>query len=1474
MKKRYGGAAVLYSVLIDVLQATDTYLRALDEVQSREKQSSVVEKAGRLGDAFKKLVDLGTIAAELDPTGGAKVAFAICTVAWKHLEEQEKQDEDLNTLVRKIERMVPSVNLVKGIADDHLKKTVTDMLHLIEDVSLFILDYRSGSSIGRALSAVVRSGVQEQAQEFITQFSDLKEEFDRRKSDQILLTTKNQELNVKLEKLEPVDKAGYNPDAQCLHGTPVNLIDELTAWALASSSGPFFAWLHGPAGFGKSSIAASVCHRLDGQHALSSSVFCKRDSPALHNPSRVLATIVYDLALRWKSYKDLVVEVVDEDPQLHLRHLQRMCDMLVRQPLQRGALKQQPGGNLVIVVDALDECGDTNTRRQLLACLRSLSQLGPWLKLVVTSRPDPDIQQFFKQGRADWFTEYDVLQYDASGDIQLFVKERFDNMAGEKWIQDEVDQISERAGGVFVWARTACEFIKSGYDKRDRFNRVLANSPLADIDALYTTAIKASVPDLAEDNIRYLRQCLGAVVVTATRIPLSTANLALLLHGRVSQSTLKGVVEGLASVLHIDKTNDEAVRIFHPSFMDYITDQARSKDLWIDLAEQNTVVAECCLRLLTEGGLKFNMCDLETSDQFNSDVLDLDARVYKVFRPHLSYSCLYWSSHISGARVESLESSIRRFLLGRKMLYWIEALSLLGKLSTALASLQELMACCAPGKLQDCRTAANDAYRFVLSFYDAISTSTHHLYLSALAFAPGDSGIAQRMRRLFPKLLHVTEENQGWSSCLRTISGTSRFLSVAFSSDSHRIVSGCWDGTLHIWDTETGNAALEPLTGHSELVTSVAFSPDGRWIVSGSFDKTIRVWDAETGEARLGPIHGHLDRVHSIAFSPDSRRIISGSDDKTVRVWSTETGEAVLHPLEGHLEAVMSVAFSPDGRRIVSGSLDKTLRVWDAETGEPVLQPLSGHSSAVLSVSFSSDGRWIVSGSWDRTVRMWDAKTGNVLLQPLTDHSENVESVVFSPDCNRIVLGSWDTKILVFDSHTGSLVQTLSDHSGPVTSVAFSSDRRRLASGSYDMTVRIWDVVDDHKAETTGQVQTHSGHTQLVYCVAYSPNGRYIASGSNDTTVRIWDAETGDAVFKEFEGHTNGIRSLAISPDSRRVVSGSEDNTVRVWDAETGKAAFDPLQGHTDTVTCVVFSHDGRLIASGSVDQTIWIWDAKTGQQALGPLIGHSDDLSAVVFSLDSQRVLSYSSSERVHIWDVKTGTARITPLEGYLKADHGKADHGEAAFSTDGRRIVLVSYSSIDIWDTETGDLILHAASQGHKYAPDLVVFSPDGHWIASASFWEQEVCIWSVETGEPVLESLLGHTDALTSVAFSPDNRRLVSGSFDATVRIWDVQRHTMSSVHTPKYITGTDIRILPSHEGDERVLVHNAQLARNTDRDRLGWVTSIEGKPLIWLPPERRDVDDSLICVPPMKASRRGVIDFTNFVHGESWRSIVDE
>lgn len=286
-----------------------------------------------------------------------------------------------------------------------------------------------------------------------------------------------------------------------------------------------------------------------------------------------------------------------------------------------------------------------------------------------------------------------------------------------------------------------------------------------------------------------------------------------------------------------------------------------------------------------------------------------------------------------------------------------------------------------------------------------------------------------------------------------------------------------------------------PLIGHNESVLSVVFSWDGTKIVSGSADMTVRVWDAVTGMVQtvMSERRGHTSRVLSVAISRDGSRVASGSADKTVRVWKLPTGE-VERVLEGHTDYVRSVALSSDGTRVISGSDDKTIRVWDASTGE-VKMILTGHGDYVRAIALSGDGSRIISGSDDKTARVWDSKTGT-LQRVLEGHRHYIVAVASSNDGSQIVTGSLDNTVRVWTAQTHKVLE---GHTNNVYAVAVSGDGSRIISGSVDKSVRLWDG-------SLGKVQSVlEGHAGTVNAVAISRDGRQVASGSDDKSIRVWD---------------------------------------------------------------------------------------------------------------------------------------------------------------------------------------------------------------------------------------------------------------------------------------------------------------------------------------------------------------------------------
>jgi WD40 repeat protein len=240
---------------------------------------------------------------------------------------------------------------------------------------------------------------------------------------------------------------------------------------------------------------------------------------------------------------------------------------------------------------------------------------------------------------------------------------------------------------------------------------------------------------------------------------------------------------------------------------------------------------------------------------------------------------------------------------------------------------------------------------------------------------------------------------------------------VATQPDGRRAISASDDGTLRVWDSETGRT-LRTLEGHTGSVDAVAIHPDGRRAISGSRDATLRVWDLETGKT-LRTLEGQRGYSHSIeawakqldlrgtysvtavAVTPDGRNAISALEDTTLQVWDLETGQ-MLRVLEGHMGSVTAVALTPEGRQAVSASEDRTLRVWDLGTGQ-TLYTLEGHTGQVHDVAVTPDGRHAVSASGDRTLRVWDLLSAREIAT-FTGECRML-SCAFAPDLHRIIVG-------------------------------------------------------------------------------------------------------------------------------------------------------------------------------------------------------------------------------------------------------------------------------------------------------------------------------------------------------------------------------------------------------------------------------------------------------------------------------------
>jgi WD40 repeat protein len=273
--------------------------------------------------------------------------------------------------------------------------------------------------------------------------------------------------------------------------------------------------------------------------------------------------------------------------------------------------------------------------------------------------------------------------------------------------------------------------------------------------------------------------------------------------------------------------------------------------------------------------------------------------------------------------------------------------------------------------------------------------------------------------------------------------------SVAFAPDGCRALSGGADGTVRLWDLETGNILRQ--FPHGAWIWSVAFSPDGRSALSAGRDGIAHLWDFKTGEERRR-LEGHGNPVGSAVFSPDGRFALTGGDDKTMRLWDLETGR-MKRLFRGHEDCFRVVAFLGDGRRAVSGSHDRTVRIWDLESGQE-MRCLRGHEREVHCLAVSPDGHRVLSGSRDFTLRLWDVESGELVRR--IDGPREVSWVAYSPDGRRALSVSWDHAVRLWDLETGQRLHVFESTAKDSAAVAFSPDGRLALSGGTDGIIRLW----------------------------------------------------------------------------------------------------------------------------------------------------------------------------------------------------------------------------------------------------------------------------------------------------------------------------------------------------------------------------------------------------------------------------------
>ncbi|CAE6526684.1 unnamed protein product [Rhizoctonia solani] len=1051
----------------------------------------------------------------------------------------------------------------------------------------------------------------------------------------------------RLEALQPVKDATYDSKLsatvgrrKCTKGTRKYVLENMNKW-LYDQDAPRVYWMNGMAGTGKTTIACTYSEQLEHHQLLAASFFCTRSSADCRNPTRIIPTIAYQLAHYSIPFQLALYEILGKEPDAGSKTMEKQFERLLRDPLLK--VKEAMPSNLVVVIDALDECEDPNSVEALLGVLfRHASDMS--LKFLITSRPEPEIYKRMTthtQSRAV-FHLHDIEASLVQADIALYLQEE---LAFMSLTPTQISQLVHQSGSLFIYAATLVRYIQSGERRSDparRLQSVLTMTPEAtrrhaQIDALYTTVLGTALneEEMEKDEMEDIRVVLRTVLLAQEPINVETVAI---LAGIDDPRRVMSALQPLRSVLHQSEQTG-LVSTLHASFPDFMFNTERSGMYFYDILEHSQVLAERCFRIMREQ-LRFNICALESSFVCDDEVEGLDERIKSNISPTLAYACRYWGSHMGlASKSENLLMMVREFISDR-LLFWMETLSLRREVSMGLDTMLKTQRWLNQAALASSELAVmvEDACNFVTSFAGSpVSRSTPHIYISCLPFCPRSSVVHKHYWNRTHGLMELDGSLMGHkeSAALAVWNIDSEVTSLAYSPDSTRVAVSCYNHTLRILDAHDGTSLVDPLQDHTDAVGLVAFSPDSKLVASGSSDHTIRVLNAYSSTLAVDPFKGHTSFVLSVSFSPDGKCIVSGSADKTIRIWNVEDGTLMRGPLEGHDAEVYCVAFSPDGNLIASGSSDNTVRLWNSHNGTPTAPPLQGHTGAVLSVAFTPDSNRLVSGSDDRTIRIWTTSEGSLATKPFEGHPDYVRSVAVSPDGRRVASGSGDCTVRVWDIDDGTLVAgPFTGHSWNIWSVAFSPDGNRVISGSWDRTIRVWNVRDG-LSSFPPPFQSHISGLRSVFV---SGSGARILSGSEDSSSCSWAWDiASDEVIPSSLNQKLAFFTTNMMPSGFYFPMVDEDYSISVINTNDGSLLAQSMRGHTDAISSFGFSADDTHLVTGSRDRTIHVWNLHKSGLAAAPFRGHGAEVTYVAISSDHSRVVSWSKEDQtIRVWNTR----------------------------------------------------------------------------------------------------------------------------------------------------------------------------------------------------------------------------------------------
>ena len=1076
--------------------------------------------------------------------------------------------------------------------------------------------------------------------------------------------------------------------------------------------------MNGLAGTGKSTIAKTVAERLFADGQLGASFFCSRDFEDRRNLHLIFPTLATQLARKYTKFRLILTPLIQSDPNIAYESLYSQMEKLIVRPLN------ESGISTAIVIDALDECEDEEPASVILSVIGRLVSEIPEVKFFLTGRPETHVSVGFRlpllAKMTDVFILHAVEPDQVSNDIQLFFKTSFSELVDrqrglDNWpTKGQLDRLCERAAGLFVYAAATFKFIDSKRrDPRTQLDLLLQSEKIGvregkSLDSLYTSILQEGFGDSDPEYDAKTRSVLGAVVLVAN--PLSPSAIAMLLG--FDAKDVPPLLSSASSLLILQEDVNCPVRPFHKSFPDFITDPIRCTNprFHISPPDHHAQLLISCFSLM-DRALQKNMCKLPDGVA-NSDIGDLKERTERHINPALRYACTSWHTHLVGlvdgdtvpSHAPTIIPTLRQFL-ETKFLCWLDVLSVLGAVKNAVEALQvttDWLEVCRVSvfdvqqsysdQIQESPTLdlADDCLRFVTGYFEIISTSSPHIYRSALAVAPENSIV----RKLYESQAHpFTRVVCGvpvlWDASTASATCPSRLGSVVWSP-CNRFIASTLHGTrtVDVFDSATLQR-IQTIESPREMFhagVAPAFSPDSRiltwpgddWISPSDEEKELSIvnWDLQTGGmVNIISLWKGLSTEHRIVSS-----ITYSAIEKIVGVFCRHSGDFKPDFKHSHI-FICDVA---SGALVYSHSLDNI---------------------APLSAFIWTHGKFMrFATTKAKAITIWEvgftsgAPLTEVETLPTPDSVDRGDwgLLLLPAPCRLAIVPQDMSGVLVWDVRNSKyLLDCTDDKFFPMMS--FSFDGQLFACSTTGSDIYLW------KESLAGYVL----HGMLASRIQrhrplFAQNGQSIIMWG-DRTIQLWPtkgfATPPSSILTQATQNAEDF-IVEFSPDGlSAVVAKRKGSTVTVLNLESG---VPQLTIDAGMEVCGLGVIGNTIIVMGNWKAITW--DLPAADCVPGACVGLEGSSRTIDLS-DSPHgspiSSSYSLDSRDSI-DVSTG----------------------ASISPDFHHIALFDERHLSIYSTSTGKLLWKKSTYGNALR-----FSQDGHNVWCAHF-DREVEVWGVNS------------------------------------------------------------------------------------------------------------------------------------------------